>query len=170
MLPYAIPVRNVDAKIGGNDFDRLRRWYRQGRLHRSQGLVRKRFPAAPTPRQVAKLIRKGVLENARFAAAVIVEGIKSEQRMTVRMDVVFPTLYQIRQRGLTSTPISYATAHLAALFVKHFPKGYSGVAAPEMLPPETRRAILADVRGRDFRVSTKVRRLKPVEDDEFESV
>jgi hypothetical protein len=167
MLPYAIPVRNVDAKIGGNDFDRLRRWYRQGRLHRSQGLVRKRFPAAPTPRQVAKLIRKGVLDNARFAAAVIVRGIKGEQQMAVRLDVVFPTLYQIRQRGLTSTPISYATAHLAALFVKHFPKGYAGVAAPEMLPPDTRRAILADVRGRDFRVSTKVRRLKRVEEDEF---
>jgi saccharopine dehydrogenase-like protein len=167
MLPYAIPVRNVDAKIGGNDFDRLRRWYRQGRLHRSQGLVRKRFPAAPTPRQVAKLIRKGVLDNARFAAAVIVRGIKGEQQMAVRLDVVFPTLYQIRQRGLTSTPISYATAHLAALFVKHFPKGYAGVAAPEMLPPDTRRAILADVRGRDFLVSTKVRRLKRVEEDEF---
>jgi hypothetical protein len=167
MLPYAIPVRNVDAKIGGNDFDRLRRWYRQGKLHRSQGLDRKRFPAAPTPRQVAKLIRKGVLENARFAAAVIVEGIKGEEKMSVRMDVVFPTLYQIRQRGLTSTPISYATAHLAALFVKHFPKGFAGVAAPEMLPPEARRGILADVRGKDFRVSTKVRRLKRVEDDEF---
>jgi hypothetical protein len=167
MLPYTIPVRNVDAKIGGNDFDRLRRWYRQGRLQRSKGLVRKRFPAAPTPRQVAKLIRQGALENARFAAAVVVEGIKGEQAMAVRLDVVFPTLYQIRQRGLTSTPISYATAHLAALFVKHFPKGYAGVIAPEMLPPESRRGILADVRGRDFRVSTKVRRLKRVEEDEF---
>jgi hypothetical protein len=167
MLPYTIPVRNVDAKIGGNDFDRLRRWYRQGRLQRSQGLVRKRFPAAPTPRQVAKLIRKGILDNARFAASVVVEGIKGEQAMAVRLDVVFPTLYQIRQRGLTSTPISYATAHLAALFVKHFPKGYVGVLAPEMLPPESRRGILSDVRGRDFRVTTKVRRLKRVEEDEF---
>src|SRR5271154_6109721 len=28
-LPYAIPMRNMDVKIGGNEFDRLRRWYRQ---------------------------------------------------------------------------------------------------------------------------------------------
>jgi hypothetical protein len=167
MLPYAVDVRDVDAKIGGNDFERLRRWYRQGRLNRSQGLNRKRFPASPTPRQVAKLIRKGVLENARFAAAVLVKGMKGEQPMVLRWDVGFPTLYQIRQRGLTSTPISYATAHLAALFIKHFPKGFAGVAAPEMLPTETRRAILADVRGRDFRISMKVKRLKKAEEDEF---
>jgi hypothetical protein len=167
MLPYAIPVRNVDAKIGGNDFERVRRWYRQGRLSRSRGLVRKRFPEPPTPRQVARLIRKGVLENARFAIAVVVEGVKGEQAMSIRWDVGLPTLYQIRQRGLTSTPISYATAHLAALFIKHFPKGLTGVAAPEMLPAESRRGILADIRKRDFRVGMKIRRLKRVEDEEF---
>src|SRR5580698_5382152 len=57
MLPYVIPARDVDAKIGGNDFDRLRRWYRQGKLNRSAGIVRKRFPETLTPRRVAKLIR-----------------------------------------------------------------------------------------------------------------
>src|SRR5580693_1759836 len=28
-LPYAIPIRDMDVKIGGNEFDRLRRWYKQ---------------------------------------------------------------------------------------------------------------------------------------------
>lgn len=166
-FPYSIDVKNVDAKIGGNDFEKLRRWYKQGRLNRSQGLVRKRFPAPPTPRQVAKLIRAGILENARFAAAVLVKGMKADQPLLIRWDVSFPTLYQVRQRGLVATPISYATAHLAAIFIKHLPKGFAGVASPEMLPRETRKALLADVRGRDFRMSIKIRRLKPVEDDEF---
>jgi hypothetical protein len=167
MVPYSIDVKNMDAKIGGNDFDRLRRWYRQGKLHRSQGISRKRFPASPTPKQVAKLIRRGVLENARFAAAVLVDGARGEERLSVRWDVAFPTLYQIRQRGLTATPISYATAHLAAAFIKHFPKNFSGVAGPDMLPVETRRAVLSDVRAGDFRLSMKVKRLKPLEDDEY---
>lgn len=167
MVPYAIDLLNVDAKIGGNDFERLRRWYKQGRLNRSQGLVRKRFPAPPTPRQVARLIRAGILENARFAAAVLVKGTKGEEQLQIRWDVSFPTLYQIRARGLVATPISYATAHLAALFIKNFPKAFSGVAGPEVLPRETRKAILSDVRGRDFRVSLKIRRLKPVDDEEF---
>lgn len=167
MVPYAMEVQNVDAKIGGNDFERVRRWYKQGRLRRSHGLIRKRFPAAPTPRQVAKLIREGTLENARFAAAVLVYGAKNDQRLMVRFDVSFPTLYQIRRSGLISTPITYATAHLAALFIKHFPQKYSGVLSPEMLPSETSKSILADVRGRGFRMTTRIKKLKTVEEDEF---
>lgn len=165
MLPYVIPVRDVDAKIGGNDFERLHRWYRQGRLNRSQGLVRKRFPSTPTPRQVAKLIHRGILENARFAAAVLVRGTKNGDPLLVRADASFPTLYQIRQRGLISTPISYATAHLAALFVKYFPRDSAGVMGPSELSAETRRAILNGARSRDFRISLKIVRLKKSADE-----
>jgi hypothetical protein len=167
MIPYVIPVRDADAKIGGNDFERLRRWYRQGRLNRSQGLVRKRFPKTPTPRQVAGLIRRGVLENARFAAAVLVRGVKDEQPLLVRWDASFPTLYQIRRRGQVSTPISYATAHLAALFIKHFPRDSAGVIGPGTLPIEARRAILSEARSRDVRISLKITRLKKKDEEEF---
>lgn len=166
MLPYEIPMREADAKIGGNDFDRLRRWYRAGRLNRSQGMVRKRWPKTQTPKSVAKLIRQGILENARFAAAVLVRGVKDDQPLLVRWDAGFPTLYQIRLRGMISTPISYATAHLAAIFVKHFPRDSAGVLDAASLPAETRRAILADVRSRDFRITLKITRLKKIEDDE----
>jgi saccharopine dehydrogenase (NAD+, L-lysine forming) len=166
MLPYDIPMRDMDAKIGGNDFDRLYRWFRQGRLNRSQGIVRKRFPKTLTPRNVAALIRKGILYNARFAAAVLVRGAKDDQPMLVRFDASFPTLYQIRMRGLSSTPISYATAHVAAIFIKHFPREESGVIEPESLPAETRRAILAELRSRDFRIPMKTTKLKKIEDEE----
>jgi Saccharopine dehydrogenase NADP binding domain len=167
MLPYVVPLRDMDAKIGGNDFDRLRRWYRQGKLNRSAGIVRKRFPETLTPRRVARLIRKGVLENARFAAAVLVRGVKNDQPLLVRWDASFPTLYTIRQRGSVSTPIAYATAHLAAIFIKHFPRDSAGVIGPESLPAETRRAILAAARSRDFRISMKISRLKQQEDDDL---
>jgi hypothetical protein len=166
MLPYIIPMRELDAKIGGNDFERLRRWYRQGRLNRSAGIVRKRFPDTLTPRRVAKLIREGVLENARFAAAVLVQGAKGDQPLLIRWDANFPTLYQIRGRGLTSTPIAYATAHLAAIFIKHFPRTLAGVIDPATLPSDTRRAILAEARSRDFRITLKIRRMKRREEDD----
>jgi hypothetical protein len=167
MLPYHVPSREVDAKIGGNDFQRLRRWYRQGRLNRSQGIVRKRFPVTLTPRAVAKLIRNGVLYNARFAAAVLVKGMKDDQPLLVRYDASFPTLYQIRQRGLISNPIAYATAHLAALFIKHFPRDSAGVLAPEQLPADVRRAILSDARSRELHISLKINRLKRTEEEDF---
>jgi len=167
LMPRDTHVRDVDAKIGGNDFDRLYRWFRQGRLNRSQGMVRKRFPKVPTPKAVAKLIRRGILENARFAAAVLVHGTKDEQPLLVRWDASFPTLYQIRQRGMISTPISYATAHMAALFVKHFPRDSVGVISPSALPLEKRRAILAGVKSQDIRLSLKITKMKKEEDEEF---
>ena len=168
MLPYVIKVRDVDAKIGGNDIERLRRWHRQGRLNRSAGIIRKRFPETLTPRRVAKLIRTGVLENARFAAAVLVRGTKREQPLHIRWDASFPSLYTLRQRGLISTPIAYATAHLAAIFVKHFPREAAGVLGPAGLSRASRRAIIRDARSRDFRIAVKVTRLKKnEEEDEF---
>jgi len=167
MLAHHVPARDIDAKIGGNDFQRLRRWYRQGRLNRSQGIVRRMFPVTLTPRGVAQLIRKGILYNARFAAAVVVRGVKDDQPLLVRYDAGFPTLYQIRQRGLISTPIAYATAHLAALFIKHFPRDSAGVLGPEQLPSDIRRSILADARSRDFHISLKINRLKKLDQDEF---
>jgi Saccharopine dehydrogenase NADP binding domain len=169
MLPYALPLREVDAKIGGNDFERLRRWYRQGRLSKSRGIPRKRFPDTLTPRSVAALIRQGTLENARFAAAVLVRGVKSgpngDHQLLIRWDASFPTLYQIRRKGLMNTPIPYATAHLAAIFIKHFPRSMAGVIDPAALPAATRRAILADVRSREFHLSLKISRLKKLEDE-----
>src|SRR6266852_1278114 len=121
-LPYFVPMRNMDVKIGGNEFDRLRRWYKQGKLSKSRGIVRRRFPDTLSPRKIASLIRRGILQNARFAAVVLVRGIKrgkkEDQRLLIRTDCLFPTLYQIRQQGLYTTPVAYATAHIAALFIK----------------------------------------------------
>jgi saccharopine dehydrogenase (NAD+, L-lysine forming) len=167
MLPYVVPMRDMDAKIGGNDFDRLYRWFRQGRLNRSQGIVRKRFPKTLTPKGVAGMIRNGVLENARFAASVLVRGSKDDQPLMLRYDASFPTLYQIRQRGLIATPIAYATAHLAAIFIRHFPREVAGVLGPSELSSKTRRAILAEARARDFRITLKMTRLKKAEEDEY---
>ena len=68
---------------------------------------------------------------------------------------------------MIATPIAYATAHLAAIFIKHFPRDMAGVFGPSELPLETRRAILSEARSRDFRVTFKMTRLKKIEDDEY---
>jgi len=170
-IPYFIPLRTMDVKIGGNEFDRLRRWYKQGKLSKSRGIVRQRFPQTSSPRMIAKLIRQGVLQNARFAAAVLVRGVKrgkgkkEDERMLIRTDCNFPTLYQIRQQDLYTTRVAYATAHVAALFIKNFPRELAGVFAPEAMPPETRRAILAGIRSK-VKITHRTMVLKPEGDDE----
>lgn len=165
-LPRSIPMRSLDEKIGGNEFERLRRLYRRGKIAKGRGMVSSRFPKTPTPRQVARLIRQGVLQNARFAAGVVVSGTKGEFLSEIRWDAVFPSLYQIRQRGLYTTPIAWATAHLAALFVKHFPREFPGVHPPELLPAEIRQAILADARSRDIQLAMKMKTLPAPEEEE----
>ncbi len=121
---------------------------------------------------IAKLIRQGILQNARFAAAVLVRGIKNGKkenaRLLIRSDCLFPTLYQIRRQGQFTTPVAYATAHVAALFIKSFPRELAGVFAPEMLPAETRRAILSGIRNNSIRITHKTTVLKKRSDDEEE--
>jgi hypothetical protein len=134
-------------------------------------MARQRFPQTSSPRMIARLIRQGILQNARFAAAVLVRGVKhgrkEDQDLLIRSDCTFPTLYQIRQQGRFTTPVAYATAHVAALFIKFFPRELSGVFAPEMLPVETRRAILAGIRNHGIRITQKTSLLKiRGEDDE----
>ena len=172
-IPYSIKLRDMDVKIGGNEFDRLRRWYKQGKLSKSRGIVRQRFPQTSSPRAIAKLIRQGVLQNARFAAAVLVRGVKhgkgknEDEHLLVRTDCHFPTLYQIRQQDLYTTPVAYATAHVAALFIKNFPRDLKGVFAPETLPPDTRRAIIAGIRNNKVKITQKITKLKPDDPDDL---
>jgi hypothetical protein len=171
-LPYSIALRNLDVKIGGNEFDRLRRWYKQGKLSKSRGIVRQRFPQTSSPRAIAKLIRQGVLQNARFSASILVRGVKrgakEDQHLLIRTDAMFPTLYQIRQQGRYTTPVAYATAHAATLFIKYFPRDEAGVFAPEALPAEARRATLAGIRKHSVKITHKVTALKHDGDDEEE--
>ena len=169
-LPRFIAMRDLDAKIGGNEIDRLRRWHKQGKLSKSRGMARRRFPETASPRAIAKLIRQGILQNARFAAAVLVRGIqrgsKEDVHVLIRSDVLFPSLYTIRRRGLFTTPVAFATAHVAAQFVKNFPRDDSGVFAPESLPADIRREILAGVRSQGLKILHKVTILKTSEDEE----
>jgi hypothetical protein len=169
-LPRFIPMRDLDVKIGGNEIDRLRRWHKQGKLSRSRGMARHHFPQTSSPRAIAKLIRQGILQNARFAAAVLVKGVKhgkkEDQLLLIRSDCMFPTLYQIRQQGRYTTPVAYATAHVAALFIKFFPRDLAGVFPPEMLPAEARRAILAGLRNHNIRITHKTTVLKYDSEDE----
>src|SRR5579872_7115009 len=167
IVPYFMKLKEMDVKIGGNEIDRLLRWHRQGKLSKSRGMVASRFPKTPSPRQVARMIRQGKLQNARFAAAVIVRGTKQDQKIEVRYDATFPSLYQIRLRGLALSPISYATAHMAALFIKQFPRDSAGVFPPGAIPLENRQAILKDLKSRGIAVTAKITKKKPSEDDEF---
>lgn len=159
-LPRFLRLKSVDAKIGGTDINRLRRWYRQGVLTRSRGLSSVRFPATAAPSAMGRLFRRGILHNARFAVAVLIYGVKQARPCLVRWDARFPSLFVLRRRKLAYSPIAWSTAHLVTLFVKHMPRGLVGVQVPEALPARTRRAILHDISSNGIRIWRKVRNWK----------
>ena len=160
-LPRFLRLTSVDAKIGGTDMERLRRWYRQGKLTRSRGLSPVRFPETAAPGTMAKLVRRGILHNARFAVAVLVHGERRGHPCCIRWDALFPTLYALRKRQIFGTPIAWGTAHLTAIFVKSMSRGLAGVYAPEALPVTARRKIFQAVRSSGIHLSRRVIRLKP---------
>ena len=160
-LPRFLHFKSVDAKIGGTDIDRLRRWYRQGKLTRSRGLSSVRFPATVAPPAIVKLVREGVLRNARFAVAVSVYGSRRARPCRVRWDAQFPSLFELRQRTLAYSPIAWGTAHLMSMFVKYMPRDLLGVHVPEALPASTRRAILHGARLIGIRAKRTITYLKP---------
>jgi hypothetical protein len=155
-LPRFLRLKSVDAKIGGSDINRLRRWYRQGILTRSRGLSAVRFPATAAPATMGGLLRRGILRNARFAVAVLMYGARQDRPCLVRWDARFPSLFALRRRKLAYSPIAWSAAHLVAMFVKHMPRGLVGVQVPETLPARTRRAILRDISSNDIRIRRTV--------------
>ena len=50
--------------------------------------------------------------------------------------------------------------HVAALFVKNFPRDMKGVFSPEALPAEARRAIIVGIRNNKVKITQKVTKLK----------
>lgn len=110
--------------------------------------------------------------KTRFAASVLVSGIKrgkkEDTRLLIRTDCMFPTLYQIRLQGRFTTPVAYATAHVAALFIKFFPQAFTGVFPPEMLPVEVRREIVAGIRTHNVRITHKTTVIRHLGDEDGE--
>ena len=161
-IPRTISMKQMDAKIGGMDIDRLRRWYRQGKLRQSRGLSPVRFPPTPTPVAMTTLVQQGLLHNERFALAVLVYGDKQRRSYLIRWDALFPSMFELRRRRISSSPIAWGTAHLTALFVKCMPHELSGVYVPEALPATARRDILQAARRSGIRLTRKIKYVKLV--------
>ena len=105
---------------------------------------------------IDRLIHKGLLHNARFAAAIVVAGVRRGRPLMVRWDASVPSLHTLHRQGHLRPPIAWATAQMMALFVKHFPGNLVGVHTPEALPIEVRRAILRDARARGLRIAKRI--------------
>lgn len=89
-LPHFLPMGSLDVKIGGNEIERLRRWYRQGRLRPSHPRNEDQFPETATPAAIADLLRRGSLTDARFMACAVIRGRKDPSGWSIAVPAGFP--------------------------------------------------------------------------------
>ncbi len=147
-LPHFLRIDSLDVKIGGNEIERLRRWYRQGRLRPSHPRNQELFPETASPAALADLVRRGRLTDARFMACAVITGKKDSRWLEHCRSCRFPSLHQLRRKLWLATPVAFAAAQSAAAFVQHFPTRLSGVYPPEALPSRILHEVVLSMRRR----------------------
>jgi len=168
-IPLYIRVKNLSIKSGGTDNEFARMLYRMGlfsrksikiknNLMRKSGLKAKNeivvpleffstiAPEIPTPKEITKMIKDGILENAAFISVVEGIGIESGKNIKIKMTAIYPDLKQIFKKMKGATYISYPTGLAAAAFAKTIPKiKENGVFPPEALNSDLRNEILLNL-------------------------
>ena len=171
-IPYFIPMRDMDVKIGGNEFDRLRRWYKQGKFRSRAASFASDFRKLLAARD-REIDSSGSLAKRAFRSRGPGSRRETRQRQQRRRAIAgsnrlpLPDALSDSPAGPYTTPVAYATAHVAALFIKNFPRDLKGVFAPETLPADTRRAIIAGIRNNKVKITQKITKLKSDDPDDL---
>ena len=153
-LPLYIKAKNVDYKAAGADIEFAKALSTLG-LFRKQPvqvkganvtpveLFTKIAPPVPTPKELIRLVKKNIIENAILVTVVELTGTKNGKKKSVRKALCYPDIKEITHRMPGATYVSYPTGIAAAAFAKsiqHIHK--TGVFPPEALDKKTRAYVL----------------------------
>jgi saccharopine dehydrogenase (NAD+, L-lysine-forming) len=164
-VPRYLKLRNMDVKASGADIDFSMMIQRLGLLNRESVMIEgKRMkpldllaamcPKVPGPREMAQLIRKGIIKNGTFISCVEAYGKKDGLRARIRMCAVYPGIRQILRDFGGATYVSYPSGLAASIFAKRFSDfPQRGVIPPEALGFEGRRLVLEDLVRSGVRLS-----------------
>lgn len=170
-LPLYMNVKKVDYKVCGTDIDFGEALSRLGLLSgRSIRIYDKKVkpvdvflklaPSVPSPKEMQKLIRMGIIENAFYLAVIDIIGKQSGKKMRMRNVVTYPDLKDIAKRMPGATYISYPTAVAVASFAKMIPQiKMRGVFPPEALSSKIRRDILIELEGYGIKIQQEFSRI-----------
>jgi hypothetical protein len=132
-VPLFLVVKNADYKVGGGDVESATAGEGGGEV--------------PTPMEMRRLVREGVVRDARLIVSVEARGKRRRGSGPIVAHAVFPDIRSIMRRAPGATYIGYPTAICAAAFVSILPLvRKSGVLPPEALGKEARRSIIAELK------------------------
>jgi len=169
-LPFYMKVKNISYRACGTDIDFGEALSRLGflskkpvKIYREKikpvDLFIKLAPPVPTPKEMIKLVKEGVIEDAIFMSVVEILGLQKKKKMILKNIVIYPDLTEIMKRMPGATYISYPTAVAAASFVKTIPQiKMRGVFPPEALSSKIRRDILIELEGYGIKVQQEFSR------------
>ena len=161
-LPYYIKTKKVNFKSSGADIEFARALNRLGLFNKKPinfgghkiipiKFFSKLAPKVPTPEEMRRFIKSGVIENARFALVVEAEGKQAGRRIVIKNSAIFPDLKHLDKKFFGATYISYPTGTAAYAFAKIIPKITSyGVFPPEALRAEERKEVLRELESKDI--------------------
>jgi len=164
-LSRNVKTREVDFKSGGVDLDASKLFYDLGLL--SDKPIRiggasfipleffsKNLPTVPTPEEMIRLMRNGIVEDALVVLVVEVDGIKSGRKVSIKKSIIFPTLKEITKILPGANYISYPTGLSAFSFSKIIPLvEEKGVILPEMLNSELRNKVLLELISEGLKIN-----------------
>ncbi|MBW3004890.1 saccharopine dehydrogenase NADP-binding domain-containing protein [Candidatus Woesearchaeota archaeon] len=158
-IPKYIKLKNADFKSSGTDIDFSKALYKLGLFSSKEidlngkkikpvDFFLKISPAVPSPKEMIRLIKQGVIENAVFASVVEGIGKQSGRNIKIKNTVIYPDLKEISKRFKGATYIAYPTALAAAAFAKIIPNMKNhGVFPPEALDENLRKDVLLELEG-----------------------
>ena len=164
-LPFYIKTKNVDYKSSGTDIEFSKALYRLGLLDKTpielngEKIVPLEFfkriaPKVPTPKEMVKFVKDGVIENAFFALVVEIIGKENGRKIKIKNSAVFPDLKEITAKFPGATYVSYPTGTAAFVFSKAIPKIKNyGVFPPEALDEDIRKDILVELESKGIVIS-----------------
>ncbi len=169
-IPLFIKAKNVDCKDCGTDIDfagalsHLGLFSEKPIKYKEESIVPVDFfqeiaPSVPSPREMVKMMKKGVIEEALYMAVVEITGKQGGKKMKIKNTVIYPNLEEIMKKMPGATYISYPTAVSVASFIKVFPKIKKyGVFPSEALSSKIRRDILIELEGYGIKIQQEFSR------------
>ena len=145
-VPLFIKTKNIDAKSGGNDIEIMKLFYRLGFFSEKtrtiggnkikfRDLLKKILPPTPSPKEMASIIKKGRIQEARFGILIEMRGRKNNRKLIKKEWILCPSIFAIQKKMPGATYISYPTGLAAYLFAKFLLKtDFKGIIPPEGLP------------------------------------
>lgn len=107
----------------------------------------------PTPEEMLKLTKEGVLEDAELGLVVDVIGYENNKKTIIKNYIIFPALKEIQKRMPGSTYISYPTGIAASSFIKIIPEiKKTGVLPPECLERDTRKKVFLELESHSISI------------------